>query len=104
MDDKRRHTRFTVMCNAGCMNTEVTVIDISKEGMKIKSSYHIQNREDLTFSVVLPNLDIIKIVGDILWDKNRDDAEYFYGVKIKKLSEEHESTFLSFLHELEESQ
>ena len=100
MIDGRKHTRFSVMCHAECMNIEVKVLDISKEGMRIKSSCYIEHKNDISFRVILSNLDIINISGDIIWDRKIENDEYYYGIKIRSLSEEHESTFLSFIDEL----
>ncbi len=100
MSEKRQHARYTVMCKAECINTEVDIINISKQGMKIKSEYRIISRNDIPFNVVLPDLDIINIVGDILREEIKGDNNYIYGVKIKDLSGEHESTFNTFLLEL----
>ncbi|MGL1891838.1 MAG: PilZ domain-containing protein [Spirochaetaceae bacterium] len=100
MTDKRKHTRYTVMCKAECINTEVTVLDMSREGMRIKSSFNLNEKGDISFCIILPDLDIINIVGEIMWNKKIEDDEFYYGIKINSILGEHESSFLSFLNEL----
>ena len=100
MTEKRKHKRFTVMCKIECINTEVYIQDINNIGMQIKSKYKITSRIEIPFYIVLPNMDIINIIGDIIWDKKITETEYHYGVKFKTLSGEHESIFGSFLAEL----
>lgn len=88
------------MCKTECINTEVEVIELSKEGMKIKSSYYLSKNNDISFSVILPNLDIIKIGAEIIWDKKVEEHEFYYGIKINKITSSDESSFLSLITEL----
>lgn len=103
MLEKRKYRRFPVLCKAESIDAEVIVLDMSREGMNIKSSYYFENRNNISFSLVFPNFDIIKIVCDIIWDTKNEDNDYHYGLEIIKISKEHEATYLLFIDELRES-
>ncbi|QEN03542.1 hypothetical protein EW093_02110 [Thiospirochaeta perfilievii] len=69
--------------------------------MNIETIYSFKDNKNITFTLVFPSLDIIKICGDIIWDKKSDNNKYSYGIKIIKLTDENEAAYISFINNLE---
>ncbi|MGL1893480.1 MAG: PilZ domain-containing protein [Spirochaetaceae bacterium] len=101
MLEKRKYQRFPVICKAECTSAEMLVLNMSREGMNIETSYYFKNKDDISFTLIFPSFDIIKITSDIIWEKKDENDKFNYGIKINKLSSEHEKVYLSFINELD---
>lgn len=104
MIEKRKYKRFPVVCKAECTTAEILVLNMSREGMNIETLYFFKEKNDITFTLVFPDLEIIKIKCDIIWDNKDGKDKFTYGIKIKKLSQRHEEAYLSFVKRLEDGE
>lgn len=100
----RRNRRFPVMCKSEYTDKEFHVTDMSLEGMKIKTSFNFDKKLGLSFTLVLPTLDIIKINCDIVWEKRDDNNDYIYGVHLNYFNPNHKDLYVSYIHSLEDVQ
>ncbi len=100
MNDQRKEQRFTVILNAKLMNTMVDIVDISKEGMQIKSKVDIKPSENINFYIFYDDLDGIKFTGDIMWKEQISNSEHRLGIKYQINSIKDKKVLQSFLEDL----
>lgn len=98
----RKFKRFPVICKSDYTDKLIIVVEMSREGMKIKTSYHFNNNTNIIFTLVLPSFDVIKVNCNIVWDKITDDNEYLYGVHLNDLSNTSEELYMSYIDSLEQ--
>lgn len=98
----RRSNRFPVMCKSEYTDREILVIDMSLEGMKIKTTSVFSKKSDITFTLVLPTLDIIKISCDVVWEDIDENHNYIYGVHLNDFNPRHKELYASYMNTLKD--
>lgn len=100
MIEKRKHKRFLVVCKAECTDARVTVRNMSEDGLNLETSYFFKETKNISFSLVVPNLNIIVLKGDIIWNKKSKSDKFLYGVNITEISPEHKKKYMDYIRSL----
>lgn len=103
MIEKRKYKRYPIICKVESTNAEIIITDMSIEGLKIITAHKFKDRSDLSFTLVLPSFTVIKIICDIIWEKQTSDKEYRYGIQITNLSKNDKKSYYAYINDLESS-
>lgn len=100
-EENRTNKRYTIKCKAECCNQELYIININRAGMRIKSSFNIDSKDDISYHLCLPDLEFVTIIGNIIWEKKPEYNNYFYGIKVKSITGSKNKSFEYYLKEIE---
>lgn len=98
--EKRKHERFIVVTKVDVMDITAETVNISEGGMQIRSEYLFNEKHDIPFCIFLPDLELIRVKGDVVWTDRMNGEIFVSGVKFTEISEENRLR----LHELFEAE
>lgn len=96
----RKNRRFPVMCKSEYTHKELYIIEMSLEGMKIRTTFVFDKKTDISLTLVLPSLDIIKVNCDIVWEDIDENRNYIYGVHLNEFNSKHKETYVTYINSL----
>lgn len=86
--DKRKHERFIVVTKVDVMDITAETVNISEGGMQIRSEYLFKEKHNIPFCIFLPDLELIRVTGDVVWTDRMNGEIFVSGVKFTEISEE----------------
>lgn len=87
MMENRKYERFIVVTKVDVMDITAETVNISEGGMQIRTEYLLTQKHNLPFCIFLPDLELIRVKGDVAWTDRINGEIYVSGVKFTEISE-----------------